>query len=54
MTGHKEKYKTFIETELGLNDDEICLKGRQLVDINSAIRAYFQTLVPEQVNEITV
>jgi len=53
LSQHKEKYKKFIEDDLCLNDDELCLKGRPLLEINSAIRTYFEQLVPMEMEEST-
>ena len=43
----------FIESKIGLNDAEICLKGRSLLDINGVILSYFEQLVPDEVDEVT-
>ena len=54
MSGHKEKFAKFIEDDLGLSDDDICLKGRCLLHTNSAIRTYYEQLVEtEEINEVT-
>ena len=54
MSGHKEKFAKFIEDDLGLSDDDICLKGRCLLHTNSAIRTYYEQLVEtEEMNEVT-
>ena len=50
---HQEKFRVFIESKIGLNDAEICLKGRSLLDINGVILSYFEQLVPDEVDEVT-
>jgi len=53
MAQHQDKFRVFIDSELGLNDAEIALKGRSLLEVNGVIRSFFEQLVPDEVDEVT-
>lgn len=53
MAQHQAKFSQFVDTELGLNDAEICLQGRSLFNSNGVVRGWFEQLVPDQVDEVS-